>query len=80
MEYRVTWAIDVTADSPEDAARQARDAQLCEDTTAVVFDVERVSDVAVYPTVRVDLLYLDTSPSVWCVNRTIIPPHRISTF
>jgi len=38
-EYRVTWEIDISADSPLEAARQARLYQVKPDTTAVVFTV-----------------------------------------
>jgi hypothetical protein len=41
MEYRVTWAIDIDAGSPEEAARLARDAQVRADTIATVFEVSR---------------------------------------
>ena len=37
--YRVVWEIDIEASSPEEAARQAREHQTRECTTAVVFDV-----------------------------------------
>jgi len=39
MLYRVCWEIDVEADSPEEAAHQARAAQTRRGTTATVFDV-----------------------------------------
>lgn len=38
-EYTVIWGIDVTADSPQDAALQARHIQLDRQSTATVFDV-----------------------------------------
>lgn len=38
--YRVTWVIDVWAESAMDAAYQARDTQTRHDTFATVFDVE----------------------------------------
>lgn len=38
-EYKVIWVIDVTASTPLEAAKRAREAQTREDTTAVVFDV-----------------------------------------
>jgi hypothetical protein len=38
-EYRVVWEIDVCAETPLEAARQARWLQRQTDTTAVVFDV-----------------------------------------
>lgn len=37
--YRVCWEIDVTADTPEDAAREAFAAMQRPGTTATVFDV-----------------------------------------
>ena len=39
MEYRVTWIIDVEADSHLDAAVKARQSQLRSMTTATVFEV-----------------------------------------
>jgi hypothetical protein len=40
MEYRVNWNIEVDADSPREAAIQARQAQIRPGSTAVVFTVE----------------------------------------
>ena len=40
MEYRVTWIIDIDADSPNDAARLARQVQLDPDSTATHFIVQ----------------------------------------
>jgi len=40
MEYRVTWAIDVTADSHKDAAKKAQEMQRDLESTATVFDVQ----------------------------------------
>lgn len=37
--YHVTWEIDVSAASPEDAAEQARQIQLMPESMATVFDV-----------------------------------------
>lgn len=37
MEYRVTWEIDVEADSPEEAALAAREYQLKPDAQIGVF-------------------------------------------
>lgn len=37
--YRVTWEIDIHADSPQEAARQAREIQLDPDNTADQFSV-----------------------------------------
>jgi hypothetical protein len=39
MEYRVTWEIDVEADSPRQAAEKARAAQVRPGTIATVFTV-----------------------------------------
>ena len=39
QEYSVMWEIEVVAASPRDAAKQAREHQVREGTTAVVFDV-----------------------------------------
>ena len=39
MEYLVRWTIDIDADTPEDAARQAREYQLDPDAIVGVFDV-----------------------------------------
>lgn len=56
-EYHVLWKVDVEADSPEEAARQARTMQVRPGTTATVFDViEGDSDG---DAVRVDLLGLE---------------------
>lgn len=40
MEYRVTWTIDVEADTPLDAAVKARGMQIRPNTTATVFEVQ----------------------------------------
>lgn len=46
-EYRVTWTVDITADSPRDAARQALEMQRDAESTATVFEVsERGADGA----------------------------------
>jgi hypothetical protein len=45
-EYRVRWEIDLTANGPVDAARQARAVQLRADSLATVFDVLRRADTA----------------------------------
>lgn len=39
-EYRITWTIDVTADTAEDAAREALRIQRDPQSIATVFDVE----------------------------------------
>jgi hypothetical protein len=41
MTYRVTWEIDIEADSARDAARKAQEIQLDPSSTATVFKVER---------------------------------------
>lgn len=51
-EYSVTWQIDVTASTPEEAARKARQYQTDPNTTATVFDVTGEDG----ETTRVDLL------------------------
>jgi hypothetical protein len=38
-EYRVTWAIELAADSPQHAAQLAREIQLSASSIATVFDV-----------------------------------------
>lgn len=63
-EYRVKWEIDVTARTPREAAKLAREMQSAPGTTATVYDVSyhdrrtlksgRVKSA--YKTVRVDLL------------------------
>lgn len=40
-EYRVTWDIDIEADSPEEAAKKALEIQRRPDSIATVFDVQR---------------------------------------
>lgn len=59
-EYRVTWVIDVDADTPEDAARKAREYQIDPDSTANVFDVVNREIPEAKP-VRIDLQDLDQS-------------------
>jgi hypothetical protein len=39
MNYAVTWDIEIDADSPEEAARLAREMQTDPTTTATIFDV-----------------------------------------
>jgi hypothetical protein len=39
MQYRITWEIDVEADTPQDAARKALRIQRKRDSIATVFDV-----------------------------------------
>lgn len=51
MEYLVTWAIDIDADDPAEAARLALEWMRDPDSTAVVFAVTGKDGV----TVRVDL-------------------------
>jgi hypothetical protein len=40
MHYLVTWDIDVEADTPREAAMEARDIQLRSDSVATVFVVK----------------------------------------
>jgi hypothetical protein len=50
--YRVVWEIDIYAQSPREAAKEARAIQQDKDSTATVFDVaEEDGD----KTVRIDL-------------------------
>ena len=53
--YRVSWEIDIDADSPEEAARKAREIQLRPDSHATVFDLTDESGESA----RIDLLELD---------------------
>lgn len=39
-DYKITWVIELYADSPRDAAQQARDIQLDWGSEATVFTVE----------------------------------------
>jgi hypothetical protein len=60
MEYRVTWAIEVEADSPHDAAVKARGMQIRPNATATVFEVQerlpgRVRAERAAPIVEIDL-------------------------
>ena len=47
MEYRVTWTIDLDADSPEDAARLALAIHRNPQSLATVFDVVDPQDRSV---------------------------------
>jgi len=40
-EFRVSWYIDIEADTPQHAAKKARAIQLNPDSEATVFDVKR---------------------------------------
>lgn len=44
-QYRVTWTIDIWADSAEEAAVRAREIQLDPDSTATEFQVSRDHDI-----------------------------------
>lgn len=59
-EYTVGWQIEVFADSPEDAARQAKRLQAAEDTTADVYEVGEVGSDA--DSVVLDLSRIDGRP------------------
>lgn len=43
-EFRVSWAIDLTADTPRHAARLAREIQRDIDSLATVFTVANITD------------------------------------
>lgn len=51
--YRVTWIIDVEAESPKDAALQARAIQMREDSDQVTYHVYSSKDMQVF---EMDLL------------------------
>lgn len=57
-EYRITWTIDEWADTPEEAARQARARLLDPDSIADVFEVT----VPMGGTEKIDLSELDGRP------------------
>jgi hypothetical protein len=65
-EYRVTWEIDIDADSPEEAAQKALDIQRNPESMATVFDVfepdEEANDNAKH--FRVDLMEDDPEERV----------------
>lgn len=54
-EYTVTWAIEVYADTPEEAAREAQRIQQDPESVATVFDVAEHRGAAIRPVVRIDL-------------------------
>jgi len=60
-EYRVVWAIDIVAESHEDAARKALEIHRDPDSTATVFDVTEsgTGDIR-----DIDLLELDEEDEV----------------
>lgn len=60
MEYHVMWEIEVEADSPREAAEEARAIQRDPKSTATVYEVRRVDDAAV-PTV-IDLVGWEREP------------------
>ena len=43
MTFRVTWEIEIDADSPREAAELALEIQRDPDSEALAFDVERLS-------------------------------------
>lgn len=56
MKYKVTWEIDVEADTPGQAARLARDYQLDPEAVVGVFYVaRRASKYSTFEGTRVDL-------------------------
>jgi len=60
-EYRVVWAIDIQAESHEDAARKALEIHRDPDSTATVFDVTEssVGGAIGEDSRQIDLLQLD---------------------
>lgn len=60
-EYMVHWSIELTADSPEEAARQALEIQRDPDSLATVFHVMTTAsaDLREQVNVSVDLAELD---------------------
>ena len=42
--FRVVWAVQIDADSPEEAAEAAREMQLDESSLATLFNVVKVAD------------------------------------
>lgn len=46
-DYRVTWEIEVSAESPEVAAKQAREIMLDPDSLATSFEVQEFSPIYV---------------------------------
>jgi hypothetical protein len=57
--FRVVWEVDVDADTPLEAAREAFAMMTDPDSTAVVFSVTGPNDAL--DTVTIDLLALDAS-------------------
>jgi hypothetical protein len=60
-QYHIIWEIDLDADSPQAAARQAREHQTRPGTTATVFDVTEIVSAraaVIKPSARIDLLDL----------------------
>ena len=53
--YLVTWEIDIEADTPEDAAREAFFVQRDADSVAMTFEVQEQMEVGYGEKVRVDL-------------------------
>ena len=54
-EFEVTWVVQVSANSPEDAAKRAREMQLDADSLATVFEVQQVMTQKSVAPVVVDL-------------------------
>lgn len=66
MEYHVTWEIDITADSPRQAAEQAQRHQQTPGSLATVFDITDETGEAT----RVDLLE-DDGPAIGARSVTV---------
>lgn len=58
-EFRVSWVIDIEAETPEEAARKARAIQMKSDSIATVFDVACNGD-----TQTIDLAELDAAAEI----------------
>ena len=56
-EYKVTWTVDVEADSPRDAAEKALEMQRDKRSSAVIFEVSAWSDIDGFST--------DTTIDLW---------------
>lgn len=60
-DYRVEWSMDITAESPEHAARLAKEYICAPDSWANVFEVYDTTDRATndYKVVTIDLTAID---------------------
>ena len=74
MEYLVDWTIDIEADSPTQAAIEARKRQIAPGTHAVVFDVHTEDGP-----VRVDLLELQETTEYLESGVLRLDPRELAT-